>query len=176
MTRSVWAYPITPCFVSHARRLFSSSSPSFLILRFQVATPFPVRSSRSRSDMARIPSQSRTFAIGVSPPEMLCWPNDNERQEDCSPPFAGGSETSGPTESRGGSATLQNHTNLRRHRVHNLPVRQAKLPQAAEVALKAVYVIPIGRIGRLHGRERYEQTSSNRLRGPHVGLPELIVA
>src|SRR5213592_44817 len=109
-------------------------------------------------------------------PEMLCRPNDNERQEDCSQPFDGGSETSGPTESRGGSANLQDLTDLRRDGVHDLPVRQSERPQAVEVALKELYVIPIGRIGRLHGSEWYEQTGCHGFGGPHVGLPKLIVA
>src|SRR5439155_66631 len=107
---------------------------------------------------------------------MLCRPNDNERQEDCSQPFDGGSETSGPTESRGGSANLQDLTDLRRDGVHDLPVRQSERPQAVAGALKELYVIPIGRIGRLHGSEWYEQTGCHGFGRPHVGLPKLIVA
>src|SRR5467141_257016 len=83
---------MTPCFVCHARTLFSSSSRSFLIRRFQVATPVPVRSSRRRSNMARIPCQSRTLATGAPPPQMLRQPNDRDCQEDCPPGSIGGDE------------------------------------------------------------------------------------
>src|SRR5438105_15510045 len=175
MTRSVWAYPITPCFVSHARRLVSSSNPSFLIRRFQVATTFPVRSSRSRSDMARIPSQSRTCANGVSPLR-CCVSRTTTNVKKIAFRRSSGWATSRSTESRGGSASLQDHADLRRHRVHDLPVRQSERPQAFEVPLKELHVIPIGGIGRLHGGERYEQTRCHGFGGPHVGLPELIVA
>ena len=71
--------------------------------------------------MARIPSQSRTLAI-AAPSVMLRRSNDTDRQEDCSPSSGRRVHNIQPTESRGGSAGLQDQADLRRHRLHDLPV------------------------------------------------------
>src|SRR5204862_7974874 len=87
-----------------------------------------------------------------------------------------GPTTALPTRSRRGCAGLQDQANLSCDSVCALPLRQSELPQATEVALKELHVVPVRSVGWLHGCERYEQARGHRLRGPHVCLPVLIVS